>query len=74
MRLLIIVTSAILLSACQTLPPPICTGTALIGGQEIGVDIFSVRKVANQTQYRAGPPFDWRWVSKNSFTKTTCNK
>lgn len=74
MRVLIIIASAILLSACQTLPPSIYSGTALVGGQEIGVDIFAVRKIANQTQYRAGPPFDWHWVSKNNFTKTTCNK
>jgi hypothetical protein len=74
MRAVIIFFLAVLLSACQTLPPPICTGIALVGGQEIGVDIFAVRKIANQTQYLAGPPFDWHWVSKNNFTKTTCNK
>lgn len=74
MRFLIITVSVIFLSACQALPPPICTGIAFVGGQEIEVDIFAVRKVANQTQYRAGPPFDWRWVNKNNFTKTTCNK
>ncbi|WP_431625965.1 phage exclusion lipoprotein Cor, partial [Enterobacter hormaechei] len=25
-----------------------------------------------QTQYRAGYPFNWRWVSANTFTSTTC--
>ncbi|MGS6234838.1 MULTISPECIES: phage exclusion lipoprotein Cor, partial [Enterobacter] len=24
------------------------------------------------TQYRAGYPFNWRWVSANTFTSTTC--
>ncbi|WP_431625569.1 phage exclusion lipoprotein Cor, partial [Enterobacter asburiae] len=26
----------------------------------------------NQTQYRAGDPFNWRWVGANTFTGTTC--
>jgi hypothetical protein len=34
----------------------ICTGTALIGGQENIVQIYGVRKQSNQTQYRAGYP------------------
>ncbi|MCF2327623.1 phage exclusion lipoprotein Cor, partial [Enterobacter hormaechei] len=27
----------------------------------------------NQTQYRAGYPFNWSWVSANTFTSTTCH-
>lgn len=42
---------------------PVCSGTALIGGQETSVKIYGVRKVASQTQYKAGDPFGWRWVS-----------
>ncbi|EGQ5255856.1 TPA: cor protein, partial [Enterobacter hormaechei] len=26
-----------------------------------------------QTQYRAGYPFNWSWVSANTFTSTTCH-
>ncbi|MDS0950171.1 cor protein, partial [Enterobacter hormaechei subsp. steigerwaltii] len=49
-----------------------CTGTALVGGQESSVQIYGVRKQNNQTQYRAGYPFNWTWVSANTFTSTTC--
>lgn len=53
---------------------PICYGTALIAGQETSVPIYGVRKQVEQTQYRAGGPFGWRWVGKNNFTRTTCDK
>ncbi|MCC2944636.1 cor protein [Citrobacter portucalensis] len=53
---------------------PICDGLALIGGQESLVHIYGVRKVASQTQYRAGYPFNWQWVGKNNFISTSCNK
>ncbi|MGM8646499.1 cor protein [Enterobacter hormaechei] len=52
---------------------PVCTGTALVGGQESSVQIYGVRKQNNQTQYRAGYPFNWSWVSANTFTSTTCH-
>ncbi|MHA0878886.1 phage exclusion lipoprotein Cor [Enterobacter cloacae] len=48
------------------------SSTALIGGQENSVQIYGVRKQNNQTQYRAGYPFNWTWVSANTFTSTTC--
>lgn len=32
------------------------------------------RYIKNQTEYRAGYPFNWRWVSKNNFTRSTCSK
>ncbi|HGC1887723.1 TPA: cor protein, partial [Escherichia coli] len=51
---------------------PVCSGTAIVGGQETTVQIYGVRKQNNQTQYRAGYPFSWRWVSANTFTETTC--
>ncbi|MDF7657647.1 cor protein [Erwiniaceae bacterium L1_54_6] len=60
-------------SGCQTLPLQQCTGTAMIGGQETTVPIYGVRKVANQTQFWAGNPFGWKWVSANNFAKSTCN-
>ena len=66
---------AVLLSGCAGViekQQPVCTGTALIGGQENSVQIYGVRKQNNQTQYRAGYPFNWTWVSPNTFTSTTC--
>ena len=66
---------AALLSGCAGVlqkQHPICTGTALIGGQENIVQIYGVRKQNNQTQYRAGYPFNWSWVSENTFSSTTC--
>lgn len=53
---------------------PVCSGTALIAGQETTVQIYGVRKVASQTQYKAGDPFGWLWVSKTNFSHTTCDK
>ena len=49
------------------------TGTAMIGGQENIVQIYGVRKQSNQTQYRAGYPFNWSCVSANTFSSTTCH-
>ncbi|AVQ91136.1 phage exclusion lipoprotein Cor, partial [Citrobacter freundii] len=35
---------------------------------------YGVRKIANQTEYRAGYPFNWRWVNKNNFTHSNCSQ
>ncbi|WP_428980678.1 phage exclusion lipoprotein Cor [Erwinia billingiae] len=53
---------------------PICSGTALIGGYETKVQIYGIKKEANQTKYKAGYPFNWKWVSPNNFTNTNCKK
>ncbi|QGU87099.1 phage exclusion lipoprotein Cor [Erwinia sorbitola] len=53
---------------------PACNGVALLSGQETVVQIYAVRKWANQTQYKAGYPFNWQWVNKNNFIRTTCEK
>ncbi|PKH18050.1 cor protein [Enterobacterales bacterium CwR94] len=70
----IIVLSVLALSACQSLPPQQCTATALIGNQETTVLIYGIKTEANQTKYYAGNPFGWKWVSKNNFTSSTCDK
>jgi len=70
----LVIAAVALLSGCQTLPPQKCTATALIGAQETSVAIYGVRKEANQTQYYAGNPFGWKWVSKTNFIKDTCIK
>lgn len=51
---------------------PVCTATAMLGGLPQPVQIYGVRVVANQTEYKAGYPFNWRWVNKNHFTASTC--
>lgn len=74
-KLLICVAGALMLSGCAGVlekQQPVCSGTAIVGGQENTVQIYGVRKQNNQTQYRAGYPFNWRWVSANTFTGTTC--
>lgn len=53
---------------------PVCDAVTIMGGQEQKVMIYGVREIANQTEYKAGHPFNWRWVSKNNFTKSTCTK
>ncbi|MDR3431034.1 MAG: cor protein [Rouxiella aceris] len=74
---LVVATLVMAISGCAGLlekQAPICSGTALIGGQETTVQIYGIRHIANQTQYRAGEPFGWHWVSKTNFTSTTCAK
>jgi len=56
------------LGGCQALPPQQCSATARIGGQDVSVPIYGIKKVANQTQYYAGNPFGWKWVSMNPAT------
>ncbi len=53
---------------------PVCTGKVMVGGQSTTVQIYAVRKVANQTQFKAGYPFNWQWVSENNFINNTCDK
>ncbi|MGS6260915.1 phage exclusion lipoprotein Cor [Enterobacter hormaechei] len=68
---------AVLLSGCAGVIEklqPVCTGTAVIGGQESSVQIYGVRKQNKQTQYLAGYPFNWSSVRANTFTSTTCHK
>ncbi len=65
-----------LLSACSgsviEKQNPVCQATAQIGGQAQLVQVYAVRKVAGQTEYKAGYPFNWRWVNKSNFTSSTC--
>lgn len=72
---LLAISSVIYLSGCSGFiekQEPICTAQANIGGTDTTVQIYGVRKVANQTQYKAGYPFNWKWVSKTNFTSNTC--
>ncbi|RCG81272.1 hypothetical protein CSB66_2082 [Enterobacter hormaechei] len=46
----------------------------MVGGQETTVQIYGIRKVVEQTQYRAGYPFNWQWVAANNFKSNTCSK
>ena len=76
MKLTALVFFLFLISACSgTLQKqqPVCSGTALIGGQEVSVSIYNTRKIAGQTQYKAGYPFNWQWVGKNNFISDTCS-
>ncbi|MBC3945830.1 cor protein [Erwinia persicina] len=66
-----------LLSGCSGIlekQEPVCEGVALLSGKETTVQIYAVRKQQSQTQYKAGYPFNWQWISKNNFTRTTCDK
>lgn len=75
MKWVILLFSVLLMSACSGAlkkENPVCTGTILMGGQESTVQIYGVRTQNEQTQYRAGYPFNWRWIGKNNFINTTC--
>ncbi|HCI6737364.1 TPA: cor protein [Klebsiella quasipneumoniae subsp. quasipneumoniae] len=77
-NLLALTVCCFVLSACSgpllEKQKPVCEASAMLGGQQQTVQIYGVRKVANQTEYRAGYPFNWRWVSKGNFTASTCEK
>lgn len=76
-KIMMVIGLAVLVSGCSGIlekQAPVCSGKALIAGQETTVQIYGVRKVASQTQYKAGDPFGWRWVSRSNFTSTTCEK
>ncbi|HFT8206255.1 TPA: phage exclusion lipoprotein Cor [Citrobacter freundii] len=66
----------LVLSACSgpalEKQKPVCQAEFAPGGLPQSVHIYGVRKVANQTEYRAGYPFNWRWVNKNNFTSSNC--
>lgn len=53
---------------------PVCQAEALLGGQTQTVQIYGVRESAHQTEYKAGYPFNWRWVNKSNFTWSNCPK
>lgn len=74
MKITIAIFFAMFMAGCQTLPPPVCTATVNIGGQETTVQIYGVRKQVNQTQYYAGNPFGWKWVAAGNFSRSTCDK
>lgn len=67
-----------ILSSCTgpilAMQDPVCQATAFMGGQEYTVQVYGVREVAHQTEFRAGYPFNWRWVNKNNFTRSNCSK
>lgn len=75
-RQLIVLLGVVLLSACSgpilEKQNPVCEATAMLGGLPQTVQIYGVRTVANQIEYRAGYPFNWRWVNKSNFTASTC--
>ncbi|HBV8019191.1 phage exclusion lipoprotein Cor [Citrobacter freundii] len=75
-NIIIPVIACLVLSACSgpvlEKLKPVCQAESVLGGQPQLVQIYGVRKVANQTEYRAGYPFNWRWVNKNNFTSSNC--
>ena len=74
-KIILVATILASLSGCAGIKkqPPICSANAIVGGQETTVSIYGVRKNAGHTQYKAGYPFNWKWVNKNNFTTDTCH-
>lgn len=77
-KIFIILSLSLAISACSgpilEKQAPVCEATAMLGGLQQTVQIYGVRKVANQTEYKAGYPFNWQWVNKNNFTQSNCHK
>ncbi|HGP0313681.1 TPA: cor protein [Citrobacter freundii] len=75
-NIIIPVIVCLVLSACSgpalEKQKPVCQAEFAPGGLPQSVQIYGVRKVVNQTEYRAGYPFNWRWVNKNNFTSSNC--
>ncbi|MDT3751450.1 MULTISPECIES: phage exclusion lipoprotein Cor [Citrobacter] len=75
-NIIIPVIVCLVLSACSgpvlEKQKPVCQAEFAPGGLPQSVQIYGVRKIANQTEYRAGYPFNWRWVNKNNFTSSNC--
>ncbi|HFK3207901.1 TPA: cor protein [Citrobacter freundii] len=75
-NIIIPVIACLVLSACSgpvlEKQKPVCQAEFAPGGLPQSVQIYGVRKIANQTEYRAGYPFNWRWVNKNNFTRSNC--
>lgn len=71
-NIIIPVIVCLVLSACSEpvleKQKPVCQAELVLGGQPQSVQIYGVRK----TEYRAGYPFNWRWVNKNNFTSSNC--
>lgn len=74
MKKIIVIAFVIALSGCSGIAKqnPVCTATADIGGAESEVNIYGVRKISNRTEFKAGYPFNWRWVNKSNFASSTC--
>ncbi|ABP60891.1 hypothetical protein [Enterobacter sp. 638] len=77
-RILIVMACLFIISVCTgpllEKQQPVCQASAMLGGQPQSVQIYGVREVANQVEYKAGYPFSWRWVNKNNFTRSNCSK
>ena len=75
-NIIIPVIACLVLSACSgpvlEKQKPVCQAELVPGGLPQSVQIYGVRKIANQTEYRAGYPINWRWVNKNNFTSSNC--
>lgn len=74
-KIMVVLTSCFLFACSGTViekQQPVCEATVKIGGQESFVQVYAVRKVAGQTEYKSGYPFNWRWVNKSNFTSSTC--
>lgn len=73
-KIILAATAMIMLSGCVQKIQPVCEGVVSIGGQDVTVQIYGVKKDGPRTQYRPGYPFDFRWTSAINFKSTTCKK
>ncbi|WP_455547531.1 phage exclusion lipoprotein Cor [Dryocola clanedunensis] len=74
-RYIAIALAVFVLSGCSGMlerQQPVCTATAVVGGQSSTVQIYDVKKINGQTKYKAGYPFNWQYISKSNFTHSTC--
>lgn len=72
-KLIAVIAAAFALTGCAVQKmEPICEASVKMAGGEYSVSVYDVRKVGKQTQYRAGYPFNFQYVNKANFTKSTC--
>jgi uncharacterized protein YcfL len=71
----LVILATLMGAGCSSMPErqsPVCTASAMIGGQMTTVQIYDIKKINGQTKYRAGYPFNWKYISRNNFSRSTC--
>ena len=70
-----VILATLMVAGCSAMPerqPPVCTASAMIGGQMTTVQVYDIKEINGQTKYKAGYPFNWKYVSRDNFSRSTC--
>jgi hypothetical protein len=62
--------AVIILSACVSNTPPICSNQARVGGMIVDIPIFEIQNAKSNPAYLSGGSFGYQWYNKGSFMDT----